>query len=448
MAFQVSTAKVDITPPAGMNPYMGGYGVQSGLRTVVSDRPHSTPLYARCVIMWDGGNPNALISLDVLGLTREVHRSVRPRLVPLATWQSSDIVITATHTHNAPALGDLDPFIAYGLSALDPIDTYAAWLQDRIVEVVATALAAGRTAVTLDYKVVSAGFAHNRAGLTTTETAVPILAARARDGSRAAVIFSYGCHAVSAGWQEEWDGDWPAGACEVIERATGGFALFLPGPFGDQDPDGLRGWALRDEHAHTLGETVVAATTTPGRVLSGPIGSSIRDVTLPLDLTPTAANLAAVRAAYVTRMANPHGYPAWYVRHAEEMIARLDSGSFETAVINPSQVWRIGGSPMLRMAFVGGELVSGYGAYFRARYGGPAGLYIGGNGNECTCYVPANNMLPPLAAPYGSYEGGWDTDFPGLAGGSMTVYPHIGHFKAGSSGVESATIAALVSQLA
>ena len=47
------------------------------------------------------------------------------------------------------------------------------------------------------------------------------------------------------------------------------------------------------------------------------------------------------------------------------------------------------------MAFVGGELVSGYAAYFRARHGGANGLYIGGYANEVECYVPANNFLPP-----------------------------------------------------
>ena len=34
MSFQIATAKVDITPTAGANPYMAGYAVQTGLRTV------------------------------------------------------------------------------------------------------------------------------------------------------------------------------------------------------------------------------------------------------------------------------------------------------------------------------------------------------------------------------------------------------------------------------
>ncbi|MGC5225459.1 hypothetical protein ACPW96_23080 [Micromonospora sp. DT81.3] len=61
--------------------------------------------------------------------------------------------------------------------------------------------------------------------------------------------------------------------------------------------------------------------------------------------------------------------------------------------------------------------------------------------------MPADNFLPPLAPSWGSYEGGWDPDFSGIAGGSMTIYPQIAHFRAGPSGAESAVIEALTEQL-
>ena len=371
MTFWISTAKADITPAPGANPYMGGYGVQGGLRTVASNTPQLHPLYAKCVILWEDGNPHAIISLDILGIPRSVHRALRPRLVALRQWNTADIVLVASHTHNGPVVGDvLDPFIAYDLSNLDLIEAYTKWLQDRVVAVVSEALTAQRTAVTLDYRVAFAGFAFNRAGLPTQETAVPVITARRINGTPRAILYSYGCHPVSAGWQEEWDGDWPAEASDIIEDETGAFALFLPGPAGDQDPAGVRGWDLRNEHGSVVGGAVVSASGTPGRALTGPVLTQLREVSLPLDLTATPANLAAVRAAFATRMLNPTGQPAWYQRHAEAMITRIDSGTYVTSVPNPSQVWRIGGSPQLKMAFVGGELVSGYAAYFRARHGG------------------------------------------------------------------------------
>lgn len=448
MSFQIATAKVDITPAPGVNPYMAGYGVQSGPRMVVSDEPRSGPLYARCVVIWEDGSPHAIISLDILGIPRSVHQYLRPRLTALASWASSDIVLLATHTHNGPVVNDaLNPFTAYDIVEMDRVRQYTSWLQDRVISLVKNTLAASRTAVTLDYRVTAAYFSRNRAGLPTVETAVPVITARRNNGTVQAVLFSYGCHPVSAGWQELWDGDWPAGACTAVEERTGAFAMFLPGPAGDQDPAGARTWALRDQHANELGGAVASAAGQSGRSLSGPIRSTLREISLPLDITPTPANLAAVRGAYVVRMGNPLGQPAFYQRHAEMMIARIDSGGYDLNVLNPSQVWRVGGGPELRLAFLGGEVVSGYGAYFRARYGGTNGLYIGGYANEVECYVPANNLLPPLGPSWGSYEGGWDSDYPGIAGGSMTVYPRIGRFRAGSNGVESAMISGVTAQL-
>lgn len=450
MGFRISTAKVDITPPPGANPFMGGYGVQAGPRQVVSDEPYAQPLFARCVILWENGHPFGLVSLDILGIPRAVHLAVRPRLVGLAEWESSDIALFATHTHNGPVIGrTLDPVITYdiGTAELAVVDAYTMWLQDRIVEVVANALSSGRTKVTLEYRVTSVGFAFNRVGLPTVETDVPVLTARRSNGRLRAVLFSYGCHPVSAGWQQLWDGDWPAEACDVVEDESGAFAFFIPGPAGDQDPIGVRSWALRDDHGNTLGYSVLDAADTPGRELAGPISTDLREVTLPLDITDAPENLAVVRAAFVSRTLNAAGLPAWYQRHAEAMIERIDTDDYATSVQNPSQVWRIDGDPGLDLAFVGGELVSGYAAYFRLRHGGVDHLLIGGYANETNCYVPANDFLLPLAPSWGSYEGGWDPDSPGVAGGSMTIYPQIAHFRAGDAGVETAVIDALADQL-
>ena len=168
---------------------------------------------------------------------------------------------------------------------------------------------------------------------------------------------------------------------------------------------GYASWALRDDHGTVLGNTVLEAVGDPGRELTGHITSDLREVTLPLDILDTPANLAAVRAAFEVRMLNPAGLPAWYIRHGAAMIDRIDDGTFATSVQNPSQVWRIGGDPDLQLAFLGGELVSGYGAFFRQRFGGAEELLIGGYANETNSYIPANNFLPPTRALVGQLRG-------------------------------------------
>lgn len=244
-----------------------------------------------------------------------------------------------------------------------------------------------------------------------------------------------------------FDGDFPAGACAAVEDAWPGcFAVYLQGPAGDQDPRGISGWALRDEHAEALAGVVSAAVGSPGRPLSGPIHTASAEVALPLDVTTTPDNLAAVRACFEERLANPGGLPAWYVRHAEVMIGRIDAATVPTHVPLPLSVWTLQGAPPLRLALVGGELVSGYGVYLRGRYGGNAGIVVGGYAGEVTCYVPSDEFLPPFMRG-GSYEGGWHEDFPGIAGGSQTVYGHLARFAPGGSGVESTLLAALTGLL-
>ena len=448
MSMAVSTAKVDITPSPAANPYLGGYGCADVPRQVTTGTPHAEPLYARCVVFWDDGSPNAIVSADVLAFPRSMHQRIRARVVALSdAWASSDFVLQATHTHNGPVLVDeLNPEIAYNLSDLTLVTSYSAWLETQIVTLVQTALGAPPVACTLDYRIDDEDFAFNREGLPYVERAVPILTARRDDGTPVAVLFGYACHPVAAGTQTQFDGDWPGGACGFIERNLPGcFPLFVQGAAGDQDPNLPRDWATRDAYANDLGATVVNAIATPGRTVTGPILTSYAEVALPLDVTPTPPNLAAVRADYVIRQSGT-SLPAWYNRHATAMIAEIDAGTFATTIPLPIQVWRLQGTPLLRLVLAGGEVVSGYAVYFRARYGGTDGIWLCGYANEIPAYIASDELLPPIRTG-GSYDGGWDPDFPGIAGGAMTVYAWLGHFKAGAGGVESTFIDAVTAQL-
>ena len=446
MAFTVAKAKVNITPTLASNPYMAGYGTADGGRLATSSTPFE-PLYARAVVLRENGSPHLILTVDVLALPRSMHQRVRARLVGLAAWSTSDIMLQANHTHNGPTLIDtLHPFSSYGISEMDQIRSYSTWLEDQIVRAATAALNAAQVTVSLDYKVIQQNFSVNRVGLRYVETDVPILVARRSNGTPEVVIFGYGTHPVAAGNRSLFDGDYPAGACNYIENRSNAFALFLLGPAGDQNPAGSPSWTLRDQWGDTLGAAVFSACQSAGRALAGPITSRYQEVQLPLNLDTSAGNLAAVRNAYAARLPNTNGFPAYYVRHAQTMMARIDAGHVPTAIPCPVQVWILGGSQPLRMAFVGGELVSGYGAYFRSRYGGSAGMWIGGYANESCCYIPTNEFFRPFMTA-GSYEGGWDLDAEGIAGGSMTVYGHIAHFRSGTGGVESTLISALTGML-
>jgi hypothetical protein len=428
---------------------MAGYGGDTPRRATGT----YMPLFARCTIFWDNGRPNVLVTADVLGFARPTHRDIRDRVVALGV-ASSSFALCATHTHSGPALNEkLDPYISYAAtdSDYDDIRAYTGNLADAIVALVRDTLTGTRIACTLDYKVTNQGFSRNRAGLPYTETDVPVLTARNGAGTSVAVIFSYGCHPVSAGGQTLFDPDYPGEAVSWIEDETGAFAQFIPGPAGDQDPIGERGWDLRNNLGSTLGHGVINAMETPGRTVGGPFSTNYREIKLPLDINLAAANLAAVAAAYETRAANSG--LGWLRRHAGAMakVARAainSGGPIDTTVPLPLQVWKLSGAPGLTIALTGGEIVSGYAAYFRQRFGGSSSLIFGGYTNEVPCYIPSDELL----ARNETYEGGKESDFPGIAGGSMTVYNWFGHLRGRSSagspdGVEQMVIANLEAML-
>lgn len=417
---ELGTGRVDITP-APME--MGGY---YAVTPRMATGAYST-LYARAVVLWDP-SPRAIVTVDVGTLPVAWSASVLARLVPLTSWSAADIVLLATHTHNAPmSPSDPDPWITYGATDLTACTIYWAELADDVVTLVSDVLAGPRTTVTLDYQATSQQWSASRTQPATyTETTVPVLVARRANGVPAAVLFGYGCHPVSAGTQTLWDGDYPSGACEVIEGAVPDcHAQFLPGPAGDQDPTYVpRGWANRNILSAHLGDAVVQAASVPGRALAGPIATSRSTVDVALQI----GSLASQRAGYASRLTNPAfaAFPL-YLRHAQWAIERIDAGNPPTSIRLPIQVWRLG-APLLRMLFLGGEPVSGFGLWARNHYGGTNGVVVVGYATDTQCYVVGDTFFPPYDS-NGSYEGGWNSADPALAGESMCVYAHLGHFR-------------------
>lgn len=430
MTLEISCAKTDITPAVGTP--LAGYGLDAPRLSTGTN----APLYARCTIIWDSGWPNVIVTCDTLAIPRSVNLAIRAQVEPLgpagAPIGHSDLVITATHTHNGGAVSsELVPIMAYNVASGSTADLaiqgYTAKLQNGVVAAVKAALAAQRTPCTLDYQVTSQSFSENREGLPYVETAVPVLSARDTGGNLLAVLFGYGCHAVSGGSQTVSDPDYPGAACAYIEaQHPGVFAHYLQGAAGDQNPVGDWSLAYARHLGQGLGNAVLAAAATPGRALTSPVSTAYQDLTVPLDITVTPGNLAALRADYAARQANTD-LPGFYRRHAQAMVGQIDANSFQTSVNIPVQVWTLQGSPPLKLALTGGELVSGYAVYLRNNHGGGAGIWPCGYANEDPCYIPSNELLKSGGALH--YACGWDVDYPGIAGGAMTVYGWLGHFK-------------------
>lgn len=334
----VAVGKTDITPEPGIA--LAGYATDAPRLATAVHRP----LYARCTVFWDNGAPNCIVTADVLAFSRTIHQAIRSRLIDLGV-AASDFVLTATHTHNGPVLNaDITAYTLYNIldpsAHLDCVRSYATWVQDQIVGLVQSTLAATAVPCTLDYQVADEAFSYNREGLAVVERDVPVLTARGLDGAPLVVMFGYGCHPVVGPVDTLIDPDYPGLAVDVVEQHTGGFAQFLTGAAGDQDPVEPRGWEALEDRGHHLGQTVINTIATPGRQIIGPILTAYRDIDVRLDITDTPGNLAAARANFAVRQATAAG---WISRHAEVMINQIDAHSFAFTTPVPMQSWRFAG---------------------------------------------------------------------------------------------------------
>lgn len=449
----LSTARADITPLAGAVTEMGGYATLTEPRRATGTY---SPLMARVMVLSDGGAVRVLVTLDAGTIPPPWYAMLLPRLTALGV-PAADIAVGCTHTHNAPmTLSHPHPGITYAATDLGPAAAYWAALADTVVNLVDDALHAPRRVVTLDYRSITQNWSAPRTQPPTyTETAVPVFVARDLTGRPVALWFGFGTHAVTAGMQTLWDGDYPAAACAAIEAVVPGcHAQFVAGSGGDQDPVGNRSWGARDARGAQLGSAVVTALMTVGRPLTGFGPSTLTSVAVPLQVPTTPAERAARRAELdLRRGANAGLYnlptSAYYKRHATYAIDLIDAGTDPHVVDVPIQVWRFAGSPTLRVLLMGGEPVSGFGLWARTRYGGTTGIAVGGYVGGVPCYIVGDTFFSPTDT-NGSYEGGWNTLDPLCAGESACCYGMCWHFMPGlTSGCAEPTIlAALTAALA
>lgn len=437
--FAISTARLNITPSVdGL--VLGGYS------TAAAGNPRrgsdvASHLYARAVAIWDNGKPRMVVSVDTLAITRYANQEVRRQLAS-TELMPADLIIACSHTHNAPALDDrLDPVVSYCASQEDveSVRSQTAVLIENLVTVIRAGLAAPQTTCTLDYLETEAHFSANREALAYTETVVPVITARAVVGSTVlAVIFGYGCHPVSNGMLTAFDADYPGVAALRLEAAyPHAVACFILGTAGDQNPIGPAGPHPADEFGTQLADAVEAAVDHgPGDILLSPISTRLApSVQLPLEVTPTPANFAAVRALYVERLESVDRATRL---HAAASIQRLEANSMPLFVSLPIQSWVFGGGGLTLIA-LGGEVVSGFDFHFRSVL--PGNVWVAAYCNEVPGYIPSDELLD-----HAGYAAGWDDDAPGIAGGSMIYYDWPAHFRRGTpDGAESAVIATVMS---
>ncbi len=204
------SAQVEITPPLGTA--LAGY-----FTTRVSDAV-ADPLYARAVVIGSGGERMALVSCDLICLTRETADAAKESIAERCGIAPEQVLICATHTHTGPNTRHK------GKQIVPPNLEWLAALPAKIADAVVAAAAEMVEVILVPGRQFEGNFGSNRLGrmrdgsemfgkTNAIGPAGPIdpevlaLAVRERDGTVRAMVVNHAMHAdatggtqISAGW--------------------------------------------------------------------------------------------------------------------------------------------------------------------------------------------------------------------------------------------------------
>ena len=234
---RAGSAQADITPPVGTS--LAGYFADR-----VSDAV-ADPLYARAVVVESGRERMALVSCDLICLTRETTDEAKNRIAERCGIGPERVLICATHTHTGPNT-------RRGGKQIIPVnEEWLDALPGRIASAVEDACANTFDAVLVPGRQWERGLGSNRLGRLRDGSEVfskdqalrpagPIdpevlaLAVREHDGTMRAVIVNHAMHADATGGTHISAG-WPGKVGRTISEVYGAQAVtvFLNGCCGD-----------------------------------------------------------------------------------------------------------------------------------------------------------------------------------------------------------------------
>lgn len=395
---KAGVAKTIITPETPM--WMSGYGGRTK-----PAQGKETELWAKALVLEDAkGHKAVLVTLDLVGIGRDVSTAVCKRLQDKYGLERASIILSCSHTHCGPVVGD-NLRAMYFLDAEQErlVDEYTGQLRTKIVEVVGQAIEDCRPA-TLSWNIGTAGFAVNRRTNKEAEVPklidqgqlkgpvdhdVPVLAVRDPEGKLKAVTFGYACHATVMDYLN-WSGDYPGFAQIELEKAhPGAVALFWAGCGADQNPLPRRKVELARKYGKQLADSVAAVLAKKMQPVVNSWSGVYREIDLPYHEVPSREKLVMDTMSTSKYEAN----------RAKHLLKQLEAkGSLRGEYPYPVQVWRLGDD--VTWVTLGGEVVVDYALRLKKELA-PGKTWVMGYANDVMAYIPSLRVLKE-----GGYEGG------------------------------------------
>ncbi len=226
---RAGTGRADITPPCGM-PML--WEARRGLAIGIHD-----PLLAQALVLDDGQRQIALITLDLVTVSRKLTDDIRARVTRLTNIPADAVLVNASHTHSGPPLQS--HAAVRGIATPSALDAYAAALPDMIAGTVYSATRHLRPAQVGASTGRLAGVSTNRFNRDhAVDDVLSVLRVDDLTGKSIAAVISFACHPTSiAGHNLLWNADFPSAVRATVYGAMPGSAcLFLQGCAGDIAP--------------------------------------------------------------------------------------------------------------------------------------------------------------------------------------------------------------------
>ena len=393
--FQAGVARVKITPTPPV--WLAGFGARTApAQSVWMD------LWAKALALKDPhGGRMVIVTMDLVGITREITDEVAARLQRTHGLERSQILFNASHTHSGPGVWPhLAIYSHESPEDQEKVRLYGVFLMDQL-EAVATKALDSMQPVILTSSWGEAPFAINRRteqlkAIRPGETfpapvdhRVPVLRVMRKDGSPLVLLFGYACHNVTmTGNTNEVNGDYAGAAqTELEKRFPGATAMFITLCAGDQRgmPRGTREWTVR--HGAELADAVQGTLRGDHARMRGDLHSAYLRGTLPF--------LVHQREIYAADAGSSDFFAA---RRGRRMLEAYDAGKPITSTPYPVQAFAIGKDFVLLA--LGGEVVVDYSLRFTREYPG-VNLVVAGYSNDVMGYIPSLRVWRE-----GGYEAG------------------------------------------
>jgi neutral ceramidase len=395
--WKAGIAKEVITPETQV--WLAGYGSKRAPTGKIHD------LWMKALALEDAeGRRGVLVTSDFQGVPKGVSDQVFARLKSDLGLERTQVMITFSHNHCGPRLGDdLVDYYPIEPEQVKLVEEYSQLMVERMVAMIGDALKRLAPAK-LQYGAGKATFAVNRRNNREIEVpkliaegkplvgpvdhAVPVLTVTRPDGRLDAILFGYACHPTTLSFMQ-WCGDYPGFAQVELERkyptAT---AMFVNTCGGDQNPLPRRTVELCQKYGHELAFGAEEGLKGPLK----PIGPRLRTAFEYVDLPYLKVVDREILHAALTD-ASPIK-----ARWGARLLQKLDKGeTFPAAYPYPLHAWQLGEE--LLIVGMGAETVVDYALRFKKEFG--PGAWVFGYVDDMIAYIPSRRVWEE-----GGYEGG------------------------------------------